>query len=199
MRFDNPQVVGPGGAIITGRVLLAEGTASNSTSLDFSIDGYPLYEVYINGIIPETADSDLALRFSEDEGTSYFAGASDYQHAKWRFEPASGGANERDTADSFILLTSVSAAHGVDEDADMGGVWGRVLIASADDDIAWTRISSMCHWTIDTVDSRIETIICGGSVNAAGTGGGALVNSIRFMMNTGNLISGSIRVYGLPG
>ncbi len=199
MRIDAPLQVGPTGlATITGRELINETNVTSAVAeVDVVLGGnFPWYEIYLDGVIPATDASALVIRFSENGGATFFSGAADYQHANIRMDSQSGFTDELNLSNSFIALTAVTGGHGVESGTEDGGIWGRILLANANTAGVWTRLASTCYYINALGNSRIESINCSGSVTANGTGGDP-VDAIRFLFDTGNIVEGNFRVYGV--
>ena len=102
-----------GGVVDLGKLeLIQSQTVSSATSVDFtSIDEstYNVHFVTLNNISANSsgypASSQVRMRVSDDGGTTYESGASDYQYA-FQFVKTDGTHGERrDTANTDMLLT----------------------------------------------------------------------------------------------
>src|SRR3989344_2129528 len=94
-------------------VLLSTATASNSASITFTglSSAYSSYEIVAVDVLPATDSVSLFLRVSTDGGSTYKAGASDYD---WTFvytDTNEGATRNSDSADSEITLTDEATGH----------------------------------------------------------------------------------------
>lgn len=185
----------------TGRTLLASQTASSSPQLDFTSRNAPfqsgdlfqtdfdMYEVDFIDVVPATDNTNLYVRVSYDNGSNWRATSGDYFfHAFWSTnQPATGVYN-----DGSYVSTAFVVAPGIDTGAAAGlkGVSGRMTFvqpATAQNHKAW--------WTMNFYNNSNR------SEREEGFGWHtqtSAVNALRVLMNSGNIASGTVRVYGIP-
>ncbi len=185
----------------TGRTLLASQTASSSAQLDFTSRNAPfqsgdlfqtdfdMYEVDFIDVVPATDNTNLYVRVSYDNGVNWRATTGDYFfHASWSTnQPTTGSYN-----DGSYVSTAFMIAPGIDTGAAAGlkGVSGRMTFvqpATAQNHKAW--------WTMNFFNNSNR------SEREEGVGWHtqtSAVNALRVLMNTGNIASGTVRVYGIP-
>lgn len=172
------------------RVLLATRTASASATLDFTEfnnASYRLYEFDLDGVRPATDATTLWVRLSTNGGASYDAGASDYAGV-------TGAASTSDTATTYsnsggaaqIILTF---PNNVGNAAGEEGVSGRVTLIGAPS----TRRTRV-HSSVDYDNTAGLLVEAEGKArrNAAQD-----TDAVRFLFSSGNITSGTIRMYGL--
>lgn len=178
------QAPGGGGG---GLVLLEQHTASASASLDFTtfISGtYDTYQFELVDIVPATNATDLWLRVGTGAGPTWDTGSNyQYHGSLWNTAGASGVVQS--TSDSKVVL-----GQSVSNTASDGGYNGRVT------------------WR-DPGSASARKAYLGASTNAQSTGnftfntGGGqykittAMTGVQFLMSSGNIASGTIRVYGL--
>lgn len=170
------------------RVLLASKDASASATLDFTEFNnaiYRFYEFDLERVKPATDGVDLAVRFSTNAGVGYDAGASDYV---WQMvRTVGGGSTGGGTVGTFLALTF---SNNVGNAAAEDGVSGSVRLYNAGTAGAYTRL--MVQTSYDDTGT--------GLVSISGSGRRTLTqdtDALRFLFTTGNIASGTIRMYGV--
>jgi hypothetical protein len=172
----------------TGRILLADKTISNQSSVSFPEFDNSLYRYYeweLDNVKPVTDGVALAVRTSTDGGATYAAGASDYEYAVQGL--SSGGLNPgtQDATASLIQLTNASVGSASTED----GVTGTLKMFSAGNGGAKTRIEF--EGSFDNTSGNCNSIKSSGvRVLREDT------TALRFIFSSGNAASGRIRMYG---
>jgi hypothetical protein len=170
------------GIVSNGMTLLEEHTASNSATLDFTsgiTSSYDDYVIRIVTLVPVTAGSALQLRVSTDRGNSWDSGAN-YNWARFSFDNASTGSTGN-AADSSLTLAPDVAASGASGTIDMHNPG-----------------SAIANKSFEGITQNIHT----GAVSLGTTTAGAYapttaVNAIRVFFSSGNITSGTVRLYGL--
>lgn len=173
-----------------GRQLLSAQTASASATIDFVLtkwlEIYDRFEVDIDDLLPATDSTDLWMRTSTNGGSSYDAGASDYFTLWTRItsgaSDAGGGA-----AAALTLFTSGTNLSNVAGETCSGTV--RLYNPRATGKLKVTA-------TMISLTPNPANIFCkleiGGVRDTA-----ADVDAIRFMISSGNIASGSFRLFGV--
>ncbi len=173
------------------RVLLATKTASASATLDFTEFNnavYKWYEFELENVKPATDDVYLRTRFSTDAGATYDAGASNYQYMGYAC--GSGGLqNHASTGAVAIDLTYVGAVNIGNAAAELG-VSGIVKVYNASLSAGYTRLFASLEYD-DTTTTVVNMGLSGSRRAAQDT------DAMRFLMSTGNITSGTIRMYGI--
>lgn len=173
-----------------GYTLLEQHTASNSASLDFTTcisSTYDEYAIELVGIIPAST-SDLLLRMSTNGGSSYDSGAN-YSFAVFVWISSTttvSGANSGATAIGFAQTGAVAEV----STSALWGVNGNLRLFLPLSTTAYKQVCGQVAYFDETsVPKGISMIGAYQSTTA--------VDAFRFLMSTGNIASGTIRVYGL--
>jgi hypothetical protein len=171
-----------------GVVPLGYKVASASATIDFTAmigTAFNGYRVSITNLIPATDTADLWMRVSEDGGSSYKAGASDYRWCRSTLTDAGTRSEAGDTADAQIVLAT-----------NLGTGTGETLCGSVDffapGGAAKNKLVRGQLACLDAAPVAKDVTATGayvGTVNA--------VNAIRFLMSTGNITSGTFALYGI--
>lgn len=170
---------------ISGRVLLASQTASNVAVLDFTdLVGYYSYEFVMTNVSPVAGSAGLYLEVSEDNGSTFMTGGSDY---RWcaigcNQSGASGVANSA-ASSAFLIQSTVHNSGSI-------GVTGTLWM----NDLADNSIARFAYYNICGFD--------GAGLFGSTTGAGAMssvqpISAVRFLFDTGNIAFGTIKCYGI--
>ncbi len=174
-----------------GRDLLDIKTASASSSLDFVLTKwlllYDRFEIDLEDILPATNGVDIWVRTSTNGGSSYDSSASDYLYATLRVRAGGGTVQgSSNDADSKIVLNDLALSNVAGE-----SLAGKVTIhnprAATKCKIMW----DLFHFTDDT--GFLVARLMGGGARLAS----ADVDAFRVLMSSGNIASGSARLYGV--
>lgn len=168
-------------------VLLQSQTAANSATIDFTtgIDGtYDEYVFEITGVIPATDNTAIWIRVSEDAGANWKSGATDYGWTRYA------------TADGAAIGTAGAAS---DTKIEPSGVLGN---AAGENYNATIKLRAPAGATYkgfggqaDLYSSTPSAVIANftgfykGSMNA--------ITGVRFLMSSGNILSGRFKLFGL--
>lgn len=173
-----------------GYTLLATNTTAGAT-MDFITNINSTYEAYmfsLVNVLPATDDVGLWLRVYV-AGVAQ-SGVSDYD---WAVNGRSGGTGivNNDTADSeFEMIDSALAANLAVGNASTEGVEGEVYIYNPASTAMHKRIKAHLAWSNASGNAGI--IQSGGIYK-----GTSAVDGIQFLFESGNIASGTIRMYGL--
>jgi hypothetical protein len=176
----------------TGALILLEAhTASSSAELDFTsciTSSYDVYQVEIVSLIPATNNIDIILEFSTNGGSSYdtISGHYGWTSYIWR---AGASAVEGSASTPNISLTS--AISQVPNAAGQGGVMGDFKIYNPLSGTAFTRMKGIIDYEATSLSSDLGNIIVGSYLQTTA------VNAFRIRATSGNLASGTVRVYGI--
>ena len=160
--------------------LIETQTASSSATIDFSLpSGYFKFQIVCKSVVPATSTTELEILFSDDAGSTFKTGASDYSYA-WR----KAGTFTTDTAHSAIITESDI---GATEATAMS--WLEIdvydpLDASTLSSIGWRMGKQKADASMSMSDGW------GKYTTAAAT------DAIRLVMNSGNIASGTFKLYG---
>ena len=139
----------------------------------------------MDAVTPATDGVNFYMRTSTNNGSSYDSGASDYKYNIARSNTSTAtvsGVN--DTADAQIVLNS--SALGSDTNEDLVGV---VEIMNPSN-TKFTRVTSLINF--ETSANHIERCHTIGERSSA-----ADVDAIQFLFSSGNVESGTFKLYGL--
>jgi hypothetical protein len=127
----------------------------------------------LTNILPATDNTDLLFRTSTNNGSSYDAGASDYKYN------VLGG--------SIATATSIVIANNLYNAQPSSGYMFLFSPSTA------TRCNIFSNFiTHQTAVGAPETEVISGYRDSA-----ADVDAVRFLMSSGNITSGTIRMYGI--
>ena len=172
---------------VPSRVLLATKTASASASLNFTelVNAtYRRYEFELDAVLPATDAANLTVQFSTNAGASYLSGASSY---RWS---AAGSSNSAVFTQASSGDTSIHVARSVGNGAGEFGVYGSVSAWAAP--VAARRTLLTAHVIYEASSDVTVQLPSGGTVLTTQD-----TDAIRFLFDTGNIASGSIRLYGI--
>lgn len=175
-------------------VLLATITAANVAAVDFTslIDNtYKRYRIEVDNFLCATDIQIPMLRVSTDAGATWKSGATDYAWVATRNYSASG-ATGGDTSDSEIRL----GGPGTSSNNFMSNVATEVGSMTVD-------IGDPSSGNMVPIFGQGAWVACGAGVGVSGmvfaglykTAG--VINGIRFLMSSGNIVSGTFRLYGI--
>jgi hypothetical protein len=172
----------------SGIDLLTTQTAAASATIDFVLthyaNTYRAFKVVITDLVPATDATDLYLRFSTDGGSTYDAGASDYDWARNMTTAAGSNITNGDTADSEITLSS-----------DLSNVTAESLSGQV---IIYNPANSAQH--TKAVGDFISPNSSGQSMRVTVSGRRLATqdtDGIRFLISSGNITSGTFALYGI--
>lgn len=167
------------------RTLLATKTASASATLDFTEFNNSVYSRYIfelDNVKPATDGAGLVARTSSDGGTTYDSAAASYQ---WAYSGFSAGSSISASSGGDVFI-GVGQAQG--NAAAERGVSGTLTLRDAPNAVQTRLDGTVTGWSTTTA-IQIMTI---SGVRVADQD----TDAIRFLMSTGNIASGTIRMYG---
>lgn len=167
-------------------VLLEQHTAANSAALDFTScisATYDTYQIELVNVVP-ASDASFLMRMSTDGGSSYDAGAN-YINATWQANqgtfdaPLNGGAT-----DTEILVTNSV------ESASPNSLNGSMKLYNPASAALYKMVTGQTA-TLKSDGNFYSTLIAGQYTSATA------VDAFRFLFASGNIASGTIRVYGV--
>jgi hypothetical protein len=165
--------------------LISTATASASATIDFTglSSTYKNYVVIVTNCVPATNNAALNFRTSTNNGSSYDSGASDYYSTGTNFGLSTW--NYMAAVDNRAYIN----ASGQDNTANLGGQSFTMTIVnpSASNRIMWYLTG------FENGTSEIGAMTRGG-YRLATTGA---VNAIRFLFGSGNIASGTFKLYGI--
>ena len=179
---------GTGNALGAGMTLIASATASASATVDFTAIQNTVYDSYLvvmDSVIPATNAVSLRMRVS-NSGV-WLAGASDYVTANFRYSSTASGLDGGTTSSLSVSGDSETIGNTV-----VGAFAGQIRINNC------LQTSNDCRWmgqynyNNSAGTTRISGVNGGGINSAPGARDG-----FRFFMSSGNIASGTFKLYGL--
>ena len=164
-------------------VLIDTKTASSSASITFTnLDStYERYAVHISNIIPATNVSQLYVRTSSNNGSSYDSGASDYEVTNFGAWNTTSGTGNATVSYMQVFPSNLGTASNE--------------LAHAEVMLYSPSSSQYTHMKSDSVmldHAGVHYIgVCAGYRASA-----AAVDAIQFIMSSGNIASGTFKLYG---
>lgn len=178
-----------------GELLLSSQTASGSASLDFTSSigtGFERYRLDLINIKPATDDVGLSLRVGNSGGVK--SGASDYAYGLTMRSVASGTPVESvSTGTSGIVLatggTGLSPGNASNENVD-----GHIFFTNPEDNTSLQKI----WWDLVFTNANGNSSKASGyGAYTGGTSGAIVMDRIQLLFNSGNIASGSAKLYGI--
>jgi hypothetical protein len=174
-----------------GMVLLEQHTASNSATLDFTsafTSTYDEYMIELLEVLPATNAADFQMLASIDGGSNWLAGTNYHWNVLIRWD--SGIDNHGSTGAAFFTMTGY-AAGGINNTAAKGGYSGSLRLFNPLGTTAYKRI----RWEGSARMGDDNFSVHSGAGEVLTT---SAVNAIQYKFASGNIASGTIRVYGIP-
>jgi hypothetical protein len=173
----------------TSMVLIGSATASSSATIDFtsiSNSSYSAYKIIGYNIYPVTNGANLYLRVSV--GGTFQSGASDYRDIQQRFLPA-GAAYSGGTASAIRVNSSGDTLANSANSGTQGGCVFDMTFYNA----AQTNTVKRATWNASYYGSDYLDVLGSGTYLTAGNA----VDGFRFLMDTGNISTGTFFLYGI--
>lgn len=175
-------------AIPPALVLLDAKIASNSAQIDFTQfinSTYDTYVVEFFDVQPATTSTQLFLRTSSNAGVSFDAGASDYNFSFARTLSATSGTFTNQSAGA----TAIQITNDHSNSASRGSS-GRIEFSNP------VGTAKQKQFIFDCVNPY------NGGEDGRNVGIGtrlstSAINALRFIMSSGNITSGTFRLYGV--
>jgi hypothetical protein len=169
-----------------GLVFLARRTASNSASLDFTSLITSTYDNYLfihTTIIPATDAATFIMRVSTNNGSSYDTG-SNYRFVR-QFVNTSGTPGQAQNASA----TSWYVNGNLENTASVGGGNGNTTFYNPLNAVGFKYMIN--DVTLGASDANFYVVHAMGWYNSA-----SAVNAVQFLMDSGNIASGTVDMYG---
>lgn len=168
-------------------VLISTQTASSSTTIDFTsgVTGYSDYRIEFDNVVPATSSSTFQLQMSENAGSSWMTGASDYASQYLRH----GGSSYTESGTVSTTSSAINMQDAV-QNTSTWGISGTIELhglSSANKKIVIFRTGGLLAdnylWSSEG---------SGAAVNSSNA-----VNGLRLKFGSGNISSGTFRLYGI--
>lgn len=170
-----------------GLVLLQTQTASSSAALSFTSSISSTFDEYLIeflNVLPATDGVTLYLRVSTDGGATYVSTGS-YSYMAYRFDSGTAGPGGATGATAIVLAET----NGIGSSSAFGLV-GSIRLFDPGSSSAHKAINGNIFFR-NSAGTRITHVVSGAyEANTA-------VNAFQFLMSSGNIASGTIRVYGI--
>jgi hypothetical protein len=176
----------------SGLVLLEQHTASNSAALNFtgSISStYDEYVIEILNLTPATNAASALLQFSTNAGSSYDSGTN-YAHQAFRWINSSQAAAGANSGATSITIDGGGGVDKLNNTASNGGLCGTFHLFNPLSSSAYKLLTGQ------TTFYSSGSLWDGASVAAQYLSTSA-VNAFSISMSSGNITSGTVRVYGI--
>lgn len=164
--------------------VITSGTASAVATLDFTglSTTYRKYELVFDALTPASDGVALWVRFSDDDGSTYEADASDYAWARDGDTEAASGSEAGDDADAQIIVFTGGGTGATEQ------ISGKIEIFNP----AGSGITQICWDIFGQNSTPIFTRVSGaGQLQAAGA-----TTAFRVMFGTGNIATMNYTLYG---
>jgi len=171
------------------RALLATRTGASSANLnftEFNNAAYPFYQFVLENVLPGTDAVTLQMLFSTNGGLSYDNGAGNYGHAG---VGASSGTPVSAAVQSDTVI-NLTIANDVGNAAGELGVTGVALLYHAGNAATRTRVRGELSYD-NAAGNMLVWSVTGRRLANQDT------DAVRFQFSSGNISSGTIRMYGL--
>jgi len=161
-------------------------TASSSATVSFTNIGatYGTYMITFTRVIPATNNVRLRVRTSTNNGASYASGAGDYRYA-YSDSKSNNTASSFGESNSYIELQGSSLTN----DVNVNGLNGLFYLYGPSS-AGYVQNS----WSTSHVNTSTDVVM---TVGAGGTMLISDVDAIQFFMGSGNIASGTFRLYGI--
>ena len=176
-------------------VLLSEQTASSSASISFTsgIDStYPIYKFEFINIHPSTNNVDFTFNGSTDGGSNYNITKTTTWFEAYHSEADTGASLSYNANHDLAQSTSdqkLAVQVGSENDESVSGTLSLFNPSSTTFVKHFVSNVNEYHYNNLTVQCLV-----GGYLNST-----SAVNAIRFKMSSGNIDSGTIKLYGISG
>lgn len=171
--------------------ILQSQTASNSAELDFTsliTSTYDLYVVEFVNLLPVTNGVDIWLQFSTNNGSSWDATSGHYTWGGFRLiTNPSGSGQAGSNSDSKINISTQTSEMS---NSSNGGLSGTLKIFDPLNGTNWPKVT----WLTDCFDTTSFDLFIFGAGSYHVT---TPANAFRILAASGNLASGTVRLYGV--
>jgi len=176
------------GGPLLGWTLLSTTVVSNDAEVDIInlSSSYAMYKFILIDFLPATDGAVLNSRTSTDNGVSFDDGGSNYSFVKHRIECRVTSPGHTVSGDNLASIFSISGNIG------NGGN------ETCSYEITCFNPSSTEYTQFKWEGGRRQDTAFQWQESGAGTRlEAAAVDGVRFLMNTGNIVSGTLKVYGV--
>lgn len=175
-----------------GLVLLDSQTAAADGSIDFTgkiTSAYDTYKIFFSDVTPATDNAELWFRTSTDNGGTWDSGASDYSWCASRIAAGNAIAGDSSTGSTRINLTGVAGSNlGL---GTATGEYGSGEITILKPDTA--KYCNILYEHSYLNSAGVKTMFNGNGTRLTE----ADVDAVQILMSTGNIASGTFKLYGV--
>lgn len=171
-------------------VLLSSQTASASATIDFSNllnSTYLNYVLVISGMVPATNNTRPYLRVGTGAGPSWQSGAADYQWAQGICEAAGAGFNGTGSNAAAQIVMSYDGITG----ATTHSFNAVLYIYNVTNTSTWKHINGNGSYIRNATTILTSFYIAGTYVSTTA------ITSLRLLMSSGNISTGTFKLYGI--
>lgn len=180
--------VGGGGAL----VLLEHHTASNSGTLDFTTflsSTYDEYMIEVVGLKPATNATSLYMRMGTGGGPTYDS-SNIYSTAAWRWVNGGGNAITANDPATQIYIDGGAGTDTLRNDDTYIWFTGSFKLFNPAPGTIYPSLFGHSQWINTSPASEMAQV-------QARYGSHTSITAVRFLMSSGNITSGDIRIYGI--
>jgi hypothetical protein len=170
--------------------LLEQHTASSSAQLDFTSfisSTYDDYQFELVGVLPATDAADLYWQVGTGGGPTYDTTGGNYSSQIVGVKNDGGGINQVQNPGLAIIAYHVSST------VDYGGVQLSMTLRLPQSTTQRRNLSGMGQFVWNNGGLAVAAVTAFAQYQTLGTA----LTAIRFKFSTGNIASGTIRVYGI--
>jgi hypothetical protein len=168
-------------------VLLSSQTASSNASIAFTsviTANFSTYLVKIRDMVPQTNSTALWLTFSTDNGATYLSANYKYGGFFNNDAAATGTSGSSNSAAQIVLFGAIAS------NVSSSG-W------SADVMLYDMNASATCLPKVSTNIVYYSSAPNANITRSSGMNTAGLITAVKFAMSSGNIVSGTFRIYGL--
>jgi hypothetical protein len=171
-------------------VLVEQHTATNSASLNFTTgisSTYDDYQIELLNVVPVSNAVNLIMRMSTDGGATYDSGSNYFWDAlSWRAGSGTVNAGGTDTSIGLTAANSLSISNATTMGASFSLNFFQPLSTTL-----YKQVRGKGMMLFQDGSTRVMLEV-GGQYTST-----TAVNAFQFLMSSGNISSGTIRLYGL--
>lgn len=167
--------------------LISTQTASTSSIISFTglSSTYYAYKVVVDTLVPATTNTFLSLRFSSDNGSTYYSSAAQYSYAVRGYTEGAATLGKSSTSDTFGVIS----AAGIVNTANKANHF-EVMLVGLSTSINFNGAYFTGRFSTTTPSSAIMWGECSLNVTTA-------INAFQFLMTSGNISTGTFKLYGI--
>jgi hypothetical protein len=177
-------------------ILLATATASNSASIDFTSDINSTYDNYLidfDGLIPATNGAQLYMRVSEDGGSNWKSGGTDYGYTSTGLNSAGSAVSIASNEAAWMQIAGTATSDFGIGNASGRSAHGLIEIIQPASTTLHKKFGLKTGWSSEGSTNYLYTLSGEAEYRATNA-----INAIRFFLSGGsNITSGTFRLYGV--